>query len=253
MFNSKLKASITHLVLSAIVIGVLLAFVFLYWYPGAIANIAGLSTIVMMMVAIDLTLGPLLTFIVYKPGKRGLVFDLTIIGAFQIAAMAYATHTIYEGHPIYITYAADRFTLITANEVDPQKAKLAIFKKSKLAGPTIAYAKQPDDPKEAGKIMLDVVLTGAPDIDKRPELYDTFDKHLVDVFSKSIDPEKMLKHEATKAELMKFTDKHGHQDKFAFLPLSGQGKDVIWALDKKTGKPVDVININPWTMAVNTH
>ena len=150
------------------------------------------------MVAIDLTLGPLLTFIVYKSGKRGLAFDLAVIGVFQIAALAYATYTIYEGHPVYITYAADRFTLITANEVDPQKAKLSIFKKSKLAGPSIAYAKQPDDPKEAGKIMLDVVLSGAPDIDKRPELYDTIDKHLVDVFAKSINPEKMLKHKETK-------------------------------------------------------
>ncbi len=252
MFKSKLKASVTHLMLSAIVIGTLLTFVHLYWYPGVIANIAGLSAIVIIMVAIDLTLGPLLTFIVYKPGKQGLAFDLAVIGVFQIAALAYATHTIYEGHPIYITYAADRFTLITANEVDPQQAKLEVFKKSKLTGPSIAYAKQPDNPKKAEKIMFDV-LAGAPDIDKRPELYESIDKHLVDVFAKSIDPEKMLKHEATKAELMKFIDKHGHQDKFAYLPLSGQGKDVIWALDKKTGKPVDVININPWTMAVNTH
>ena len=34
MFKIKLKASLTHLLISAIVICALLTFVFLYWYPN---------------------------------------------------------------------------------------------------------------------------------------------------------------------------------------------------------------------------
>lgn len=250
MFKYKLKASLTHLLISMLAVASLLTFVFLYWYPGALADISGLTHIVVIMIAIDLVLGPLLTFVVYKPGKAKLAFDLTMIAIFQVAALSYATFTIYQGHPLYITYAADRFTLVTANEVEPDKARLDQFKKSRLSGPGMAFAKQPDDPKEAAKIMFDVIA-GAPDIDKRPELYEPVDKHLDDIFSRSIDTEKLLAHEDTKREFMKFIDKYGDHKQFAFLPLSGQSKDVIWALNKKTGKPVDIINVNPWAMVAN--
>ncbi len=251
-FKYKFKASLIHLLISTAVVGALLTFVFLYWYPGALADVSGLTQIVLIMVAIDLVLGPLLTFIVYKPKKPKLAFDLAMIGLLQLTALGYATYTIYEGHPLYVTYAADRFTIITANEVNPDEARHEMFKKSKLTGPTMAFAKQPDDPKEAEAIMFSV-LSGAPDIDKRPNLYEPVNKHLVDIFTKSIDTDKLLANEDTKRELMKFINKHGDKKNFAFLPLSGQGKDVIWALNKETGKPVDIININPWAMAVNAN
>ena len=250
MFKIKLKAFLTHLAISTVIIGILLSFIFLYWYPSVFAYIAGLSTIIIIMVAIDLVLGPALTFILYKPKKPGLLLDLSLIAIFQVAALAYATHTIYEGHPLYVTYAVDRFTLVTANDVNPEKAVLDTFKKSKLTGPMLAYAQQPDDPKEAQKILFEV-LAGAPDIDKRPELYKPIEKHLNEIFAKSINPEKLLKHDSTKKELMKFVKQYGSYETFALLPLSGQSKDVIWALDKKTGKPIDIININPWSMSVN--
>ncbi len=252
MFKHKIKASLIHLLISMAVVGALLAFIFLYWYPG-LAKVSGLMTIVLIMIAIDLVLGPLLTFVVYKPGKPKLAFDLAMIGLFQISALAYATHTIYEGHPLYITYSVDRFTIITANEIDPNKAVLDQFKKSKLAGPSIAFAKIPENKELADKIMLEVVLEGAPDIDKRPKLYEPIEDHLEAVFSRSIDTKKLLANEDTKREFMEFIDKHGDIKDFAFLPLTGQGKDVIWALSKKTGKPVDIININPWYFVVNDH
>lgn len=252
MFKPKLKASFYHLLISMLVVGAILAFVFNYWYPGALSEVSGLTQIVLIMVAIDLVLGPLLTFVVYKPQKPKLAFDLAAIALMQISALVYGTYTIYEGHPLYITYAADRFTIITANEVDPKQAVLDEFKKSKLAGPDLAFAKQPDDPKEAEKLMFDV-LDGAPDIDKRPNLYMPLKDNLESVFAKSIDTSKLLKHEETKKEFMKFVEEHGDHEKFAFLPLSGQGKDVIWAIDRASGEPRDIININPWAMVVNSN
>ncbi len=253
MFKTKLKASFYHLLISIGVVGSLLTFVFLYWYPGVLAEISGLTQIVVIMIVIDLVLGPLLTFVVYRPGKPKLAFDLAMIGLFQIIALGYATLTIYEGHPLYITYATDRFVVVTANEVDPQQATHQAFRKSRLTGPTLAFAKQPDDTKEAEKIMFDVLTRGAPDIDKRPRLYEPINKHLETVFSRSINTEKLLAHEDTKREFMAFIDKYGDEKNFAFLPLTGPGKDVIWALNRKTGKPVDIINVNPWAMVANIH
>ena len=250
MLKHKIKASLTHLMISIGVVGAILTFVFLYWYPGMLAEVSGLTQIVLIMIGIDLALGPLLTFVIFKPKKPKLAFDLTMIGLFQVIALSYAIFTIYEGHPLYIAYATDRFVVVTANEVDPNEATHEEFKKSKLTGPSLVFAKKPDDLIEAEKILFSV-LEGAPDIDKRPKLYEPIEENLDAVFSRSIDTKKLLAHKDTKKEFMKFIDKYGEEQNFVFLPLTGQGKDVIWALSKKTGKPVDIININPWYMAVN--
>ncbi len=250
MFISKLKASAIHLLISLIVVTSLLVFVWTYWFPGALAEVTGLSHIVIILVTIDLIMGPVLTFVLFKPNKPKLKFDLSIVAVIQIAALSYGMFTIYKGHPLYVTYAVDRFTIVTANEVDPQRAKIKKYIKSKFTGPDMAFAKIPEDQEAANKLLFEV-LEGAPDIDKRPELYHLYEDNLDNVFAKSINLERIFKNKDTKKELLKFLDTHGDKDQFAFLPLSGNGKDVIWAISKKTGKPVDIININPWAMAVN--
>ena len=42
----------------------------------------------MLQVSVDVTLGPLITLIIFKPGKKGLLFDLVVIGMMQSAALA---------------------------------------------------------------------------------------------------------------------------------------------------------------------
>ncbi len=251
MIKTKLKASLYHLLISAGVVSIVLSFIFFYWYPGMLAEVSGLTKIVIIMVSIDLVLGPLLTFVVFKPNKPKLAFDLGIIALIQITALSYALFTIYEGHPLYIAYAGGHFTLISANEVNPNEATHEAFKKSKLSGrPSIVYVKQPEGAKEAEELMFDI-FAGAPDIDRRPKLYEPINDHLDDIFSNSIKPEKLLAQEDSKREFMKFIDRYGDHQNFAFLPLSGRGKDVIWALSKKTGKPVGIIDVDPWSMAKN--
>ena len=46
---------------------------------------------------IDVILGPLLTLLVYKQGKKTLLFDLTVIVLLQISALGYGLWTISQG------------------------------------------------------------------------------------------------------------------------------------------------------------
>ncbi len=63
-----------------------LAYVLLFiWFPDFFYESDGGWEGMRIVIGVDLVMGPLLTFSVYKPGKPGLKFDLTVIGLVQAA------------------------------------------------------------------------------------------------------------------------------------------------------------------------
>ena len=110
-------------------------FVLTVWYPAPYFQVSGLLGIMLMLVAIDLIIGPLLTFIIFKPKKPSLKFDLSVIAVIQIVALAYGAMAVYQGHPVYVAYTVDRFTLVSVGEADPAKARYNEFKVSTYGEP----------------------------------------------------------------------------------------------------------------------
>lgn len=247
MIKSKIKASFFHFIISILVVGGVLFLLLKIWYPNPFFDISGIASILLIILAVDLVLGPLLTFVVFKPKKRTLKLDLSVIALIQICALSYGIHTVYQAHPLYVVYAIDRFTPINTNEISISKIKYDELKKSKLSGPTLAYLKKPTDPAEMSRVTMEV-LSGKPDIDTRAEYYAPFENHLDDVFTKSLDTNAMLTKPEHKIILNDFIAKYGKTlDDYAFLPLVGKAKDVLWVFDRNTGQPVDVVQISPWS------
>jgi hypothetical protein len=117
-FNQhNLKAAAIHLGISAVIAGIILFLVYGIWYPAPLSEALGVTDIFLMLLGIDLTLGPLLTLIVYKPLKKTLKFDLAVIACVQLAALLYGLHTVGSGRPAYMVFTKDRFDLVLAYEV----------------------------------------------------------------------------------------------------------------------------------------
>lgn len=248
MLITKLRASFIHLLLSMFIVGAFITFALLVWYPQPFFASSGLKDIVLILLSVDLILGPLLTFVVFKPNKPSLKFDLSFIAVVQIAALTYGMYTIYQGHPVYVAYAVDRFTLISAADVNPNDAKEAELRASGWWKPIMVYAETPSDPKEQEKLIFEV-LSGKPDIDARPEYYQSFEKNISKVLTGGIKPEKLLASPLHKAALDRFLTQYGKTAiDYAFLPLMGKEDDVIWVWDKATGKAVDTISLTPWNL-----
>lgn len=57
---------------------------------------------VQLILIVDLVIGPLCTFVVYKKGKKGMAIDLTVIGVLQIAALAYGLWAVNSQRPSYL-------------------------------------------------------------------------------------------------------------------------------------------------------
>ena len=87
LFMTRLKASFTHFLISIAVFGLFLALVFFIWYAYPFNLTQGVGEIVYIMAGVDVVLGPLLTLIVFKAGKKSLKFDLSVIALVQISAL----------------------------------------------------------------------------------------------------------------------------------------------------------------------
>ena len=76
------QAAGSHLALSALIGAIVLAAMIFVWYPPPYFEAAGGNDLVLLMVGIDVALGPLLTLAVFNPGKGmgKLRLDLAIIG-----------------------------------------------------------------------------------------------------------------------------------------------------------------------------
>ncbi|MEZ5534772.1 MAG: TfpX/TfpZ family type IV pilin accessory protein [Thiolinea sp.] len=248
MLNKKFKASLLHLLISAIIISCFTGFALWVWYPPPFLKISGLLSILLILVTIDLILGPLLTFFIYKPNKPKLAIDLAVIAVVQLAALGYGIHTIQQGHPAYVAYNIDRFTLVNIAEVVPLNAKHPELRASGWWKPIMVYSKPPTDPSEQERLIFEV-LSGKPDIDARPEYYEPFNKFANEVMQKGLTPQQISKTPENKQKLEAFITKYGKAaNDYAFLPLVGKEKDVLWVWDKDTEQPVGTLDINPWKL-----
>jgi hypothetical protein len=106
-----------HLLLSTAIGATLLALCWFVWYPAPMLLAIGGHEIFLLIVGIDVIVGPLLTLIVFKPGKRTLKFDLAVIAALQVVALVYGMSTLLEARPAYVASLGDAFHVVQATEV----------------------------------------------------------------------------------------------------------------------------------------
>ena len=73
----------------------------------------------------DVIVGPLLSLLVYKEGKKTLKMDLSIIVLIQVLATGYGVYAIAQSRPAWIVQAGWLFEVIPANVVDTKDQKQA--------------------------------------------------------------------------------------------------------------------------------
>ncbi len=243
----KVKASSLHFLGSILVLTVLLLIIFSVWYPEPFREISGLKKILIILITVDLILGPVLTFIFYQKNKPQLKFDLTVIIIVQLSALFYGIYTLYLGHPAFIAFSVDRFVLVPAKSVNSKEAKYEEIKISKLWRPKLVYAKLPEDISKRNQLLFSVVFHKKPDLELRPEYYEPIEQHLGDMLERAWDPAKIFDNDTKQEKLRAFLKKQqGKTQDFAFFPLVGKEKDIVVAIRRDNGEIIGSIDIYPW-------
>ncbi len=172
------KASGTHLALSITIIGGIALTVFLLWYPMGLYKVVGLDRLLLVMLGIDLTAGPLLTLILYRKGKWGMKFDLTVIAIAQLAFLAYGLNTLRLARPVFLVGTPQTFTLVFASEISDEDLALAPrpeWRKRSWTGPQLVGTRMPADPEQRRAILQEFIAGGAG-IERSPKYYQDFSK-----------------------------------------------------------------------------
>jgi hypothetical protein len=245
---TKLRAFAIHLTASAIVVLAFLGVMFFVWYPTPYFETDGGWTVLRILAGVDVVLGPLLTLIVFKPGKPGLKFDMSCIVLAQLGALIYGGTIIYQQRPAFVVFGVDRFTSIPASEVEFDKLKYPELQRVAGIGPLLAQTRPPDDPKLRQELLFGVLLEGQKDLEFRAEFYEPYRPDLAHLRSRSLDLSKIATLDpAAKQAIDGFVAKQtGRMEDFLFLPLKGKNKDIVMALSAKDGRPVGSIPISPW-------
>lgn len=110
---SKRKAFLIHLALSLLIFMTLVAVMVTLWFPGELFFLDGGWEGLKLVALVDLVLGPALTLCLYKPGKKGLLMDMSLIAGFQIAALAYGFVTTFEQRTVAVVYAENNFNTLS--------------------------------------------------------------------------------------------------------------------------------------------
>lgn len=109
-----------------------------------------------MLIVIDITIGPVLSLLIYKEGKESLVFDLSVIVILQVLALFYGVYNIAQGRPAWIVYYKNSYELIRHSDVIVESN---LSKSSSWLGPKYARVKLSSDPKKFSQ-KLSLELSG---------------------------------------------------------------------------------------------
>ena len=244
---SRWKASGIHLLLSAGIAGAMVSLMLLVWYPWPLFEAAGGSGLTMILVGVDVVLGPLITLVIFKAGKKGLRFDLAVIALLQLSALAYGVHAVYVVRPAYIVYNVDRFDLVAAVDLDPkdlEKATREEFKRPPVDGPRYVAAVLPADPDERQKI-LEFALAGK-DLQLFPEHYVAYESQAQNALKRARNAGVLLERDSTKT-VARFLEASGRSpESVKFLPLRARSGDAAVLLDAATGNPLRIVLVDPW-------
>ena len=218
------------------------------WYREPTFGIVGVLPIMLMLIAVDLILGPLLTLIVYKHGKPGLKFDLSVIALVQIVALVYGAHTLYEEKPHYLVFAIDRLEFVAQKDIDPLVMRFDESETEHFAGLVQIYAKRPEDPEVFAQYLNSVMFEGQPDLERRPEFWEPWSEG-VDIIKQQVKPiEGIEPASAQEQELLDqaIEDYAGDHPSLGLLPIGGIEEDVGLLLDRDSLEIIDVVYANPW-------
>lgn len=239
----KIRAFVWHLAASLVLASVAILVVFGVWYPFPLYQAVGLTTIFLLVLGIDVVLGPALTFLVAKSDKKSLKFDLGVIVTIQLAAFFYGIYVMAEGRPVWLVLNKDRVDLIQAFEMDNLYLEEANseYRKLSFSGPKWVSVREPEDAASREIINIETFFAGV-DLAVRPDLYLPF----------SAEAHRIKENSQDIAELYKFNDNAAVErilekwpEADGFLPMTAFIQFMTVLVRKDSGEVVAIVDLNP--------
>ena len=151
-WKERLRASGIHLGISLCIAVLSAALVFGFWYPYPYREISGGRELFLLVVAVDVVMGPLITLAIFNRAKprRELLMDFTVVGLLQLAALGYGLWTVFAARPVHLVFEYSRMSVVHAIDVDSDLLAKAppSLQTLPVTGPTVIALRRFKNPAE---------------------------------------------------------------------------------------------------------
>ena len=208
---SRWQAFGIHLFISALILIALLAIILFIWFPYDLIFAGGIDGLKIMM-GVDLVLGPLLTLVVFAPGKKGLKLDLTLIGLLQVTCLSAGLWLVYNERPLVQLLADDGVYLLAASDFKNYQMKVDDLPSR---GPKNVLLDLPENRASLGAIKFTSELVDEKPFTFRTDLYIPMNEITEERFTQRIT---FIQEPMTTGELEIFAKFDTH-DNCAWIPI----------------------------------
>lgn len=248
--RARVSAAAIHFAVSLLVVGVCALLLVMRWYPDNWIHAAGGVKLLLMLAAIDLILGPLLTGVVFDRRKKSLPFDLAFIVVLQLGALGYGLYAAYQGRPVFNVFVVDRFEMLSAADVDAAEQRLARPEFAALAdhGPVMTAFVAPADNRE----KLELTLAAASGVDARYFLryFVPIDEQWPAVLAAARPLAELGKYNDTRTiehRLRALDGAATDRKNWRYLPVQGRNEDLSLVIDGINARPLGLVRLTPWS------
>jgi hypothetical protein len=250
LWKERLTASGIHFSISLAVAAAAALLVFGVWYPYPYREISGGRELFLLVVAVDVILGPLITLAIFngKKSRRVLALDLAVVGLIQLAALGYGLWTVAVARPVHLVFEFDRFRVVHAIDVPPEMLDSTPAQVSAMPwfGPTLLAVRPFRDADEQFNATV-AALQGLA-LSARPDLWQPYEAAKARVL-RAAKPASQLKqrYPARAAEVDAALRKAGRDPaKVVYLPVVG--RKFFWTtfLDPQTAEVITFVPLDPF-------
>jgi len=233
------QASGLHLLICAGIATVTISVLLLVWYPRPLFEAAGGSGLLFILIGVDVMIGPLITLIVFKPGKPGLRFDLCVIAILQLSALIYGVNVTFAARPVFIALVNGQFEVVSAVDVLPRElaqARRPEFRRLPVTGPVLVYSDLTESERKVA--VTNFLMGGGPDLQQLPKFYIPYAERTKEALAqaKPLDHARRVWPEA-RQPIDQFLAESGHQaSEVVYLPGRAPYGWITALLDAKTGE-----------------
>ncbi|GAB2197122.1 hypothetical protein [Sessilibacter sp. MAH4] len=243
---SKLKASGFHLLVTLIVALCSGILVFQVWFPGRLSEMLGGIDLYILVLSVEVTLGPLMSLVIFNPSKprSELIRDYAIVGVIQLSALIYGLSVVSQSRPVFLVFVKDRIEVVSSLEMDGADLLAANdkrFSKKSWFGPVEICSQFPSDPQERSDLLFSAV--DGKDIQMFPKYYrECTDGELIArSFSKDL-----LLSETVRANNPDFDFTQLPKEDFVWLPVKHRFGAWVRVYPNKSDESFLYFPIEPW-------
>jgi len=183
----RLKAFGLHLLASTSALSLILGSLYLGWYRWPGWYLADAAHLILVMIGVDVVLGPLMTLIIARSTKprRELTRDIAMIVVVQLCALGYGTVSLWQGRPLYFAFSENVLQMVQAYDIDADEWAQGSRQNPDFAPhwysfPRWIWAPLPKDPNESRKIVTSAII-GGDDVTSMPRYFKRWEQGLPDL------------------------------------------------------------------------